>query len=1086
MKATSSSISAAMMLAALAVATHAAPSPEFAFRASPNTPAATIPSIDPDAFNAIAILTPTVNSSVSAIVTVTQKYDDVTVTVSASGLAPRSTHAIHFHAFGDITDPAGLAAGLHFNPLGKPHRCPGIDNVKAEESHAGDLGNIVADENGRVEKVIRPGGSGASLNVDRVNFAIGQAIILHANPDDCKSEPTGNAGGRLAQGVLGWRNATKTPDPTSAIQGVPTGPLSAVAVLTPTVNSTVKGYAMFLQPAPSYPVFVFLYAEGFKPKTRHGLHIHNFGDISNPAGLSAGGHYNPFNKPHACPPKGKELIEDRHAGDLGNIETDGEGKIKTVIRADKLSLFRNSKAFILGRAFQMHADPDDCTSQPVGNAGARVTQGVVGSRNATLDAALFKKIAEMYPGTATSAVGAPVTQTAAPSTSAPAPSASATAKPDPFTAAIAFLTPTKGNENVRGLVLVRHDNPTQQPSATLNITIMGLKPKATHAIHFHEFGDISDPTGASQFLHFNPTGKPHRCPNVNAKPDESHAGDIGNVVADENGVVRKEVKYTAFGGPSLDPGTSRFVVGRGISLHMNPDDCTTQPTGNAGGRIAQGVVGWLSGSTVPKSTGILPPPAARGEDRKYRRRDGEDGFAAFDDYVKSMLGEDAAAPPAAAEDRAVDPWTSMFDALGISPDDAADAAFSRTSVPKPAAAPLEAVALLLPSNSSGVQGIALLRQASPTSPLEIRLTVSGLPPSKMHGIHVHEFGDLSDLGTGGLKAGLHFNPFNKPHACTDTEERHAGDLGLFEARADGTATVTFTTKLMGLFANANDALALGRALIVHGNPDDCKSQPVGNAGARLALGLIGLRNVTLTTAAGVPVIANDPVREAVGLAVRGITGADGGIKKAVGGGGGATATTAKPTVSPTMKYGDPTTAVPTTTNVTPTRGGSYLAPTSKPDAGNGGLESYLSPDEFKISPKELEEHKKLVEIVVLIRDQPWAKMAASAREHNPTLAFLAGVDWRRFHGVVAAVLGAGRAVTLDGVAAKAVSEAVAVCWQLQGLRWEAVVDVAVKEVREKVDLARGVRWDRVAERVVEFYGWAKAAAGRKAWKCTKP
>ncbi|KAJ3199851.1 hypothetical protein HDU67_002519, partial [Dinochytrium kinnereticum] len=189
---------AAAAAPASALATTRSPSPTTTTYSSSSSDAAaatppallTLPPLVPDAFNAIAILTPTVNSTVKGFVTITQTKDtgDVTVLVQVTGVKPLATHGVHFHAFGDITDPAGLRAGLHFNPTNKPHRCPGVDGAVVGEAHAGDLGNLVADKEGNINQVIRAAGTGAGLRFDPVNFVVGQAVIVHANADDCKSE----------------------------------------------------------------------------------------------------------------------------------------------------------------------------------------------------------------------------------------------------------------------------------------------------------------------------------------------------------------------------------------------------------------------------------------------------------------------------------------------------------------------------------------------------------------------------------------------------------------------------------------------------------------------------------------------------------------------------------------------------------------------------------------------------------------------------------------------------------------------------------------------------------------------------------
>lgn len=112
-------------------------------------------------------------------------------------------------------------------------------------------------------------------------------------------------------------------------------------------------------------------------------------------------------------------------------------------------------------------------------------------------------------------------------------------------------------------------------------------------------------------------------------------------------------------------------------------------------------------------------------------------------------------------------------------------------------------------------------------------TVTGLPAGK-HGFHVHETGDCS--APDAASAGGHFNPDKKAHGAPDAPEHHAGDLGNIEADASGTAKVNIMVNGLTLGSGANSVA--GKAIIVHAAPDDFKTQPTGNAGARIACGVI--------------------------------------------------------------------------------------------------------------------------------------------------------------------------------------------------------------------------------------------------------
>ncbi len=110
--------------------------------------------------------------------------------------------------------------------------------------------------------------------------------------------------------------------------------------------------------------------------------------------------------------------------------------------------------------------------------------------------------------------------------------------------------------------------------------------EGAHGFHVHEFGDCSAPDGSSAGGHFNPAGAPHAGP----ADLHRHAGDMGNVTAGKDGMATIEYvdAQASFDGPSS-------ILGRGVIVHANPDDLKTQPTGNAGGRIACGVVGVVKG-----------------------------------------------------------------------------------------------------------------------------------------------------------------------------------------------------------------------------------------------------------------------------------------------------------------------------------------------------------------------------------------------------------------------------------------------------------------------------------------------------------
>jgi Cu-Zn family superoxide dismutase len=126
----------------------------------------------------------------------TQVGNVVRIVLEAKGLTP-GLHAVHIHAVGKCDPPDFNSAGSHFNPTGRQHGA-----LNPQGSHAGDLPNlnVGADGNGRLETAteqITLGSSSTSLW-----DADGSSLLIHAAPDDFKTDPTGNSGARIACGVL--------------------------------------------------------------------------------------------------------------------------------------------------------------------------------------------------------------------------------------------------------------------------------------------------------------------------------------------------------------------------------------------------------------------------------------------------------------------------------------------------------------------------------------------------------------------------------------------------------------------------------------------------------------------------------------------------------------------------------------------------------------------------------------------------------------------------------------------------------------------------------------------------------------------
>jgi Cu-Zn family superoxide dismutase len=142
---------------------------------------------------AVATLQPTTGNATAGTAWFTQQPDGVLVRVKVSGLKPNQEHGFHAHEKGDCSSGDGMSTGGHFNPAGKPH------GPQHAEHHAGDFPALKADGSGNVETTFKL--TGATVGTGAYDL-IGKGLIVHANPDDYKTQPTGNAGARIACGVI--------------------------------------------------------------------------------------------------------------------------------------------------------------------------------------------------------------------------------------------------------------------------------------------------------------------------------------------------------------------------------------------------------------------------------------------------------------------------------------------------------------------------------------------------------------------------------------------------------------------------------------------------------------------------------------------------------------------------------------------------------------------------------------------------------------------------------------------------------------------------------------------------------------------
>lgn len=144
---------------------------------------------------AVAVFIPTKGSSVAGKIMFTKVEKGTRVQAELTGV-PAGKHGFHIHEFGDASSPDGKAAGSHYDPkMVKKHGDPGKSDVR----HLGDLGNIEAKDDGKATyDLVYP-----DLPIDVI---VGHGVIVHEKEDDF-GQPVGNAGGRLAVGVIGVAKA---------------------------------------------------------------------------------------------------------------------------------------------------------------------------------------------------------------------------------------------------------------------------------------------------------------------------------------------------------------------------------------------------------------------------------------------------------------------------------------------------------------------------------------------------------------------------------------------------------------------------------------------------------------------------------------------------------------------------------------------------------------------------------------------------------------------------------------------------------------------------------------------------------------
>jgi len=171
----------------------------------------------------------------------------------------------------------------------------------------------------------------------------------------------------LLGAALAGCETTSTPSASAPAESR-AAPVTAMAQLKPTQGSATAGTVWFTQQG--LRVNVRVQVSGLAPNQEHGFHVHEKGDCSSPDGMSTGGHFNPGGQPHG--PQGAP----HHGGDMPSLKADAMGNAQASFQIEGVSVATGIDG-LLGRGVIVHAKPDDYTTQPTGNSGARIACGVI-------------------------------------------------------------------------------------------------------------------------------------------------------------------------------------------------------------------------------------------------------------------------------------------------------------------------------------------------------------------------------------------------------------------------------------------------------------------------------------------------------------------------------------------------------------------------------------------------------------------------------------------------------------------------------------------------------------------------------------